>query len=80
MDENVPIIVREILEREGHDVKTVIEDYVAGARNSELAEYALREDRVIITLDKDFLKFKEELRKKAKIIVVEAHPRLQQKE
>lgn len=74
MDENVPIILRETLERIGYDVKTVIDDYVAGARNSEVAYYALDEERVVITLDKDFLKVKQEVQKKVRVVVVDVHP------
>ncbi|OQX62348.1 MAG: hypothetical protein B5M51_06280 [Anaerolinea sp. 4484_236] len=54
IDENLPIEVAERLRQEGHDALTVIEQYLNGASDSDLASICQEEKRIIITLDTDF--------------------------
>lgn len=54
LDENLPRAVRERLETFGWDVHDVHEEALAGAVDQLVQEACEREDRVLITLDKDF--------------------------
>ncbi|MCS7294960.1 MAG: DUF5615 family PIN-like protein [Dehalococcoidia bacterium] len=53
VDENIPRSVVQMLVDVGHDVCTV-STVVRGATDSEVVALAIREDRVIVTADKDF--------------------------
>jgi predicted nuclease of predicted toxin-antitoxin system len=52
-DENVPRAVGDALRRRGHDVKAV-QDIGKGASDQEIGGVAVREERIILTFDKDF--------------------------
>lgn len=75
LDENVPGIVSRLLRDRGYEVHRPRELGLEKAKNSELAEYALREDRVIVTLDEDFLKLRRDLLENTKVVFLKIHPR-----
>jgi len=52
-DENVPRVAVEALRDSGHDV-TWVRNEAAGSSDVEVLEQAAREDRLLVTLDKDF--------------------------
>lgn len=52
-DENISLIVKEHFSRKGFNCETVKEK-MFGATDSSIAEYALENNKIIITLDKDF--------------------------
>lgn len=52
-DENIGLEVVESLRAAGHDVNSVIET-IRGAEDVEILEKANRENRILITADKDF--------------------------
>ena len=54
LDENLPFQLRLLFEESGHDVLTVLDQEIGGAKDSELASVCIGEDRVLITLDTDF--------------------------
>ena len=54
IDENLPIEVAEILNQNGHEAKTVIDQNLGGEDDTEIASVFQREERVLITLDTDF--------------------------
>ena len=57
LDENIEHEVLHRLENYGHDVKHI--DYISalgkGTDDNSIGEYSLREDRVIVTYDDDFV-------------------------
>lgn len=54
-DEHVPTAIVKSLRLKGVDVLTTKDANMLGARDEEHLVFALREDRVLITQDKDFL-------------------------
>ena len=54
LDENLPELVRESLSGLGHDVHTVVEEGLSGARDETVLQACVAEDRILITLDLDF--------------------------
>lgn len=53
IDENISPKTAEFLEKQGYDVKSV-RDNNLGANDKEVVELALKQNRIIITLDDDF--------------------------
>ena len=54
-DENVAVSVVGFLRQEGFDVKDVKEELLHGSPDRKIFELAKKEDRIILTHDKDFL-------------------------
>lgn len=54
IDENVPRSVVEWLKRKGIGVKGVFDVGLKGAKDGKVAEYAVKNDMAILTLDADF--------------------------
>lgn len=54
LDENLPIALRELLTRAGHDVDTSPQENHTGAEDSELWQAAQAAERFLITQDLDF--------------------------
>ena len=54
VDENLPIEVDEMLRHAGHDAVTVLEQYLGGSADAQLAERCQRESRTLVTMDMDF--------------------------
>lgn len=54
IDENLPVEIAELLVIAGHDAKTVNDQRLEGALDSELANVCCVENRTLITLDTDF--------------------------
>jgi predicted nuclease of predicted toxin-antitoxin system len=54
LDENLPVVARELLQTAGHDVVTAHEEGLAGADDDTLLTAAKREGRALVTLDLDF--------------------------
>jgi predicted nuclease of predicted toxin-antitoxin system len=54
IDENLPIEVAELLNQEGYEAKTVIDQSLGGRNDPHIAAVCQREKRVLITLDTDF--------------------------
>jgi predicted nuclease of predicted toxin-antitoxin system len=54
LDENLPACLRAVLSNLNHDVRTVGEENLSGATDSEVWETAQREARFLITQDLDF--------------------------
>jgi predicted nuclease of predicted toxin-antitoxin system len=54
IDENVPRSVVEWLKKKGMKVKGVFDVGLKGARDEKVAEYAVKHNMVILTLDADF--------------------------
>lgn len=54
IDENLPVEIAELLIRNGHDAKTVIDQNLSGEVDPEIASICQSENRTIITLDTDF--------------------------
>lgn len=53
-DENLPRRAVRILRDAGHDVETVVEEGMGGAKDPSVLEACRRENRSLVTLDKDF--------------------------
>lgn len=56
LDENMPVIISSALQKRGVDITTSNEAKLIGASDIEQLEFALNENRVIITRDSDFLR------------------------
>jgi predicted nuclease of predicted toxin-antitoxin system len=54
IDENLPVEAAQVLRQAGHDATTVLEEGLGGSRDAKLAVICRREQRALITLDKDF--------------------------
>lgn len=52
-DENIPSAVSEALRSEGHDVRDLTEG-IRGRRDREVFQEAAREQRILVTRDRDF--------------------------
>jgi len=59
LDEMTEARLADYCEKLGHDVERVVEVDVLGpgSEDSEIAEYALSEDRILVTHDDDFLDY-----------------------
>ena len=56
LDENIsPLHARE-LRVEGYDALAVVEAGLSGASDERVLEFAVKEDRILVTLDADFAK------------------------
>lgn len=53
VDEDIGKLVTESLRKEGHDVRSAIED-LKGFPDEEILKIAYKEDRILVTLDQDF--------------------------
>ncbi|MCY4575843.1 MAG: DUF5615 family PIN-like protein [Chloroflexi bacterium] len=54
LDENLPAEMTAQFEQEGHDTATIVGQGMAGARDYEVANACVEEERVLVTLDTDF--------------------------
>ena len=54
IDENLPEDVAQLLRAAGHDVRTIHDQAMVGARDESIAAVCQRESRAILTLDTDF--------------------------
>lgn len=54
VDENLPSVVSELLERQGHNVLHLSKSSHRGANDAEVWQLAVREERIIVTRDLDF--------------------------
>lgn len=54
LDENIGTIGQALLEADGHDVMTVSEQKLSGASDDRLYGVITAEQRVLVTLDRDF--------------------------
>lgn len=54
MDENLPVELAGMFREAGHDAVTVLDQNLAGAKDSDIASVCTREGRAIVTLDMDF--------------------------
>jgi predicted nuclease of predicted toxin-antitoxin system len=75
LDENVPISSKKPIKALGYEALTLHDFNKLGIQNGEVAELALKENAIIITLDSDFLQLSESLQKKCRIIYIKIHPR-----
>lgn len=75
LDENVPLSIKTVIREFGFEVFTLHDFNMLGIQNGEVAELALKENAIIITLDSDFLQLNKELQKRSRIIYIQLHPR-----
>jgi predicted nuclease of predicted toxin-antitoxin system len=54
LDENLPYELTVLFLRARHDASTVLEQGLGGSRDSDLIAVCTREDRTMVTFDKDF--------------------------
>lgn len=59
-DENIPMLLVKELRKAGHDVKDLKEEKLFGTPDKKILETAFSENRIILTLDKDFLHLAEQ--------------------
>lgn len=77
LDENLGDLGRAILEAHGHDVMTVVQQGLSGSADTQVYRVCQYEERVLVTLDRDFgqtLRFPPE--QTAGIVVLELRGRL----
>jgi len=69
-DENIPVKTVQVLKRKGVDIKSLL-DLSPGLKDLAVAAIANRENRAIVTFDKDFgeLVFKKRLKVKGLILL-----------
>lgn len=54
LDENFGPTVHAIFQRRGLDYHTVVDEHLVGAEDRAILEAAVAEDRILVTLDRDF--------------------------
>ena len=54
IDENLPVEIVKLLEDNGHNAVTVLEQNLGGKPDSHIGEVCQKEKRALITLDTDF--------------------------
>jgi predicted nuclease of predicted toxin-antitoxin system len=54
IDENLPVEVAQLLREDAHDVFTVLEQELGGAKDRVIVEICQRESRALVTLDTHF--------------------------
>ncbi len=54
LDENMPEALVQFLTKAGHDVETVLNEQLSGAKDQLVLEVASREKRILLTFDTDF--------------------------
>lgn len=54
LDENMELGIAVLLHNLGHDVAVVGRDYSAGTRDEDVLAIAVREQRIVLTNDRDF--------------------------
>jgi len=74
LDENVPISIKNDLNNLEYKALSLQNFNKLGIKNGEVAELALKEDAIIITLDSDFLQLQKAVQKKSRIIYIQIHP------
>lgn len=77
LDENLGWLGKSLLEADGHDVMTVAEQRLSGVSDAQLYEVCRDEERILVTLDRDFeltLRFPPE--DTAGIVVLDCRGRL----
>src|ERR1700750_2382025 len=75
-DENFPERLLRELRAEGHDVSSALADH-RGTSDNNLLDIAEREKRILLTLDKDYLKLTAQLRKPLRsggVVLFRVHP------
>ncbi len=56
LDENVPFILKKIIEHSGdHHVDSIFHQNLMGIEDKKLFEHCIKENRILITLDQDFI-------------------------
>ena len=63
LDESAPTSILKILKKRAFEVVRLVNIGLLGLKNSEVAELAIRENKVVITLDSDFLRLRKNLKK-----------------
>jgi predicted nuclease of predicted toxin-antitoxin system len=58
LDQNLSRHLRVVLEAHGHDVDTVVDEGLAGATDKMVVRASTSEERILFTLDRDFLNLK----------------------
>ena len=77
LDENLGLLGKSLLEADGHDVMTVVDQQMAGAEDERIYQVCREEGRLLVTLDHDFghtLRFPPETT--AGIVVLECKGRV----
>jgi len=54
IDENLPVEISEVLNKDGHEAATVIKQNLQGASDTRIAEVCNKEKRILVTMDSDF--------------------------
>lgn len=73
-DENIPRSIAEWLRDKGYDTTRASEVNLRGASDSTLIKWSQREDRIILSLDEDFIRLHRQLKKPFGVIVIRTHP------
>ncbi|GHT29123.1 hypothetical protein FACS18942_10080 [Planctomycetales bacterium] len=54
IDENMPLAVKDLLSANGYETHSVFDESLRGASDKKIAAVCQKENRIILTLDKDF--------------------------
>src|SRR6266498_807067 len=54
LDENMPLLLAQTLRSSGHDVHTAADEGLLGSSDDIIWSTVVREDRLLLTLDRDF--------------------------
>ncbi len=73
-DENIPKSIVDWLREKGYDAKRTSEEGLRGATDSTLIRWSQKEERIILTLDEDFIRLHRQLKKPFGAIVIRTHP------
>jgi predicted nuclease of predicted toxin-antitoxin system len=73
-DENIPKSVSSWLAKQGHEVIRAQDAGLSGAPDSEVANWAVENERVILTLDEDFIALCRRMENCLGAILIRTHP------
>ncbi|MBI4067595.1 DUF5615 family PIN-like protein [Candidatus Gottesmanbacteria bacterium] len=79
LDENVSNEIKRILRSTDFDVLDLKEKSLRQLPDKEILDLAIKEDRIIITHDRDYLVFMLDVDCKAKIILIYLHPHTEER-
>jgi len=75
LDDSAPTSVLKVLKKRGFEATRLIDIGLIRLKNSEVAELSIRENKIIVTLDSDFLRLRKSLLREVKVIFINVHPR-----
>lgn len=79
IDENISNYLKQLFQKSGHDVLDMKHPHFRESSDQNMIDIAIREDRLIISHDKDFLPYMTDPACAARILLLSVHPHTEQR-